>query len=178
VVAVVTGQIAGDAAAARRGSWLRGLVGWLVYLAVIAGLVVMAPRIMSELLNSEHPMATVTGDSMWPAIKKGDVVLLQGVSSMDDLAEGDVIAFHHERGLAIHRIVAIDGEMITTRGDANFKNDKAVTIESVIGKVPTVGGRLARLPYLGHLAFLIGPLLGAEDARESAEQATVPPAGR
>jgi signal peptidase I len=101
-------------------------------------------------------MAAITSQSMYPALKRGDLVLIQGVDKAADLNEGDIIAFENDSGFAIHRIVAIDGETITTKGDANFDEDDPITFDKVIGRALTVRGRLARIPYLGNVPLVFG----------------------
>ncbi len=144
------------APAARRP--LRALLGWAIYLAIIAGAILIGPRVMAWVLDSQHPIAVVSGDSMWPALRKGDVVFLRGVSSVDELKVGDIIGFRHANGLAIHRVVRIYDGQIITKGDANFQDDPPISIEDVIGKVPTIAGQTVKIPLLGHASFLLGPL--------------------
>ncbi len=146
-------------------------MGWAIYLVIIAGAILLGPRIMALALDSQYPMAAVSGNSMWPALKQGDMVFLEGVSSVDELKLRDIIAFRHTRGMAIHRIVSIEGGEITTRGDANFREDPPVTIEDVIGKVPTVAGRPAKIPYLGYVSFVLGPLTRHTDDVAAPSQA-------
>jgi signal peptidase I len=137
---------------------LRGLAGWAVYLAVIIVAILLGPRFMGWALDSDHPIATVSGDSMWPTLQQGDLVLLKGVSDIEELEVGDIIGFRHADGMAIHRIARIEGDEIIARGDANFRDDPPVGIEDVVGKVPTILGENARIPYLGHITSLLGPL--------------------
>jgi len=139
---------------------LRGLMAWAIYFAIIIGAIALGPHILGWALDTEHPMATISSGSMWPALKTGDIVLLQGVDTAEDLKEGDIIAFRHKGGLAIHRIVSIEGDRITTKGDANTKQDTTITFDNVIGRAVKIGGRLARIPYVGHLAELLGPVVG------------------
>ncbi len=140
-------------------SRLRGLAGWTIYLAIIVVAILLGPRIMVWALGSDHPIATVSGDSMWPTLKQGDIVLLKGVSHIEEVEVGDIIGFRHTDGLAIHRIVRIEGDEIIARGDANFRDDPPIGIEDVVGRVPTILGKNARIPYLGHMTFLLGPLV-------------------
>ena len=137
---------------------LRGLMGWALYLAVIIVAILLGPRFMAWALDSDHPIATVSGDSMWPVLQQGDLVLLKGVSDIEELEVGDIIGFRHAEGMAIHRITSIEGDEIIARGDANFRDDPPVGIEDVVGKVPTILGGNARIPYLGHITSLLGPL--------------------
>jgi signal peptidase I len=136
---------------------VRTVLSWLLYLALVVGAIVAIPRVLSWALGTPQPLAAVSGSSMWPTLHKGDLVLLKGVDGMEDLQVGDIIAFRQERGFSIHRVVNIEGEMITTRGDGNFGDDPPITIDDVMGKVPQVWGRLARVPFLGNLSLIFGP---------------------
>jgi len=145
-----------------RGRWQRWAtkgLGWPLYLAFVVGAIVTIPNALGWALNSPNPIAAVTGSSMWPTLTKGDIVFLQGVDGVEDLRVGDIIAFRQDQRFSIHRIVRIEGPTITTRGDGNLVNDPPIRINDVIGKVPTVFGRLARVPFLGYLSFILGPLL-------------------
>ena len=152
----------------------RSALSGLLYLAVVVGAIVTIPNVLSWALDSPNPIAAVTGSSMWPTLQKGDLVLLQGVDGVEDLEVGDIIAFRQQRGFSIHRVVNIDGEKITTRGDGNFVDDSPINIENVIGKVPKVGGRLARLPLLGHLSLILGPLVSRDNGFSTQESLSQP----
>jgi Tol biopolymer transport system component len=105
---------------------------------------------------------------MWPTLKKGDLIFLRGVGSPEDLDIGDIIAFQHEKGITVHRVLEIDGDVITTQGDGNPVEDKPIHFDQVIGRVLTVGGHVAKLPQVGSIAGLFGPL--ATQAGQSPEQ--------
>lgn len=132
-------------------------VSWVLYLTLVAGAIVSIPRVLSWGLDTPQPLAAVSGSSMWPTLNRGDLVLLQGVDGVEDLEVGDIIAFRQEQGFSIHRVVSIDGQTITTRGDGNFVNDPPVTIDDVMGKVARVAGHLVKIPLLGHLSLIFGP---------------------
>jgi signal peptidase I len=136
------------------------VLSFLLYVAFIAGAIYHIPQVLSWTLDTSHPMASVSSQSMWPSLKKGDLIFLQGVDKPEDLQVGDIIAFEHERGITVHRIVEIDGDLITTRGDANPRDDKPISFDQVCGRVLTIGGRLAKVPYVGSIAGLFGPLAG------------------
>jgi signal peptidase I len=138
----------------------RSIISWAIFLLLLVVAVASTPRILALALDTQHPIATVSGTSMWPNLKKGDLVALKGVDSIGDLQVGDIIAFKHGSGLAIHRIVKIEGETIVTKGDSNLNSDPPITFDQVVGKVPRVGGRLARVPLAGHVSMLMKPLAG------------------
>ncbi len=154
-------SIVADASAARdrlrpRPRWLRGLLGWAIYVGVIATAIVAGPRLLAWALDTPYPMAAVTSGSMWPALHKGDLVFLRGVDP-EDIEVGDIIAFESDEGFAIHRVVSIDAarRRLQTRGDANAVPDDPVAFEHVLGRVTTIVGRPVRIPYLGNIPMIV-----------------------
>ncbi len=135
----------------------------LVYVGFIAGAIVNVPQAMSWGLDTAHPMATVSSQSMWPALHKGDLVFLEGVDRVESLGVGDIIAFQHSRGVTVHRVVEIKDDMITTKGDGNAVEDVPIRFETVVGRVLEVSGRIVRVPYVGSVASLFGPMVGSRD---------------
>jgi len=174
---------AGDGRAAalspRRKRWWRGALEWMVYLVLVVAAIVLTPRILVALLDTQYPMAAVTSGSMWPTLHKGDMVILKGVDEPGDLKVGDIIGFRQAGGgFAIHRVIAIHGSEITTKGDANRESDPVISFEDVVGRVPRVsggipvlGGKLLKVRYLGYVGILLGPLVsGAGSQGEAPSQ--------
>jgi len=126
-----------------------------LYAAFVSGAVYYTPTFLSRTLDTPYPLAAVTSSSMWPTLKKGDLVVLKGVDNLEDVRVGDIIAFRHEAGFAIHRVVSIDGTQITTQGDANDINDPPISIDDVVGRVAKVMGRAVRVPYLGNIPLMM-----------------------
>ncbi len=162
-----TGQVG---AAAQALGLLRGAAGLALYVVFIAGAIYLVPRVLARGLDTEHPMAAVTSQSMYPALKRGDLVFIEGVDRAVDLSVGQIIAFETGNGFGIHRIVQIDGETITTKGDANFVQDEPIEFDKVIGRAVTLRGRLAKIPYLGNL-----PLFFRETSDGNVGEAAPPP---
>lgn len=85
--------------------------------------------------------------------ERGDMLVIQGVSSVTEISIGDVILFDTDQPMPlVHRVVAIEGEngeaMATTKGDANISPDTPpVKLEQIRGKVIFV------IPKLGHLSL-------------------------
>jgi len=157
-----------DAVARRR----RGLPWWLqlpLFAGFLLAVTFLAPRGLAWLLDSEYPMASVTSSSMWPNLKKGDLIFIQGVDDRADLRVGDIIAFKHRSGFVIHRIVEIDGGTITTQGDANDERDDPITFDEVIGRPVKAGDHLLKIPHLGNIPRLFGQ---ASDVNEAGTNAT------
>jgi signal peptidase I len=137
---------------------LAPVFSFLLYLAFIGGAIYYIPQILSWALDTPHPMAAVSSQSMWPTLKKGDLIFVQGVDNPEDLQVGDIIAFQHPKGMTVHRVVEIDGDLITTQGDANPVEDKPIRFDQVVGRVLTIGGHLIKVPHVGSIAGLFGPL--------------------
>lgn len=91
----------------------------------------------------------VEGRSMWPLYPPMQVQL----SSAEDVHVGDVIAFIGSRPgiLALHRVTAIDGETLRTRGDSNPNEDQPLPKSAVIGKLAALrwGPAVLHLPQRG-----------------------------
>jgi signal peptidase I len=139
-----------------------GMLSLAAYIGVITGAVHYGPKFMVWVAGTPHPVATVSSASMWPELKKGDVIVVQGVDSMDDIAVGDIIAFRHGLGVTVHRLVEIAGETLTTKGDANSVEDEPVEFSQVVGKLVTFRGDVVKLPRLGGIANIFGPLVSQD----------------
>ena len=75
----------------------------------------------------------VASGSMEPTLKINDVILVK--IGNDNLIKGDIVAFYSENAVITHRILFIDGTIITVKGDNNNVVDKPIVREQVIGKV-------------------------------------------
>ncbi len=149
--AVAVPEVAAPAPAKKRRT-IRSAISWALYAGFIVGAIVAGPKLLAIALQTDTPLATITSSSMWPDLKRGDLVILKGVDSVDDIKVGEIVAFRTEdEGFVIHRVVQIEGETVTTKGDANVIEDVPWSGDQLIGKVLKVGGRLAKLPYLGSL---------------------------
>jgi signal peptidase len=99
------------------------------FLYVVIGLV-LAYGINTGLghaLDTDKPVMAVVSNSMDPTLKKGDLVVVKGVSP-EDIKIGDIIVYHNPlQGVAVvHRVIDIrkdGGKLIFyTKGDNNRTN--------------------------------------------------------
>ena len=94
--------------------------------------------------------AVVLSGSMEPSYSKGDLIVIK---ETDDYGVNDVVVFQDGNSLVVHRIISIDGETITTKGDANNTADEPINVSAVKGKV------LFWIPYAGSVVgFLKTPV--------------------
>lgn len=124
---------------------------------------------LTTALKTEYPMLAVASGSMEPTLYKGDLIMVQGVSTgfdinvgpKDSAEPGDVIVFHKPadpRELIVHR--AIDNELrggvwyFQTKGDANsgsdnwdgdWKTDCDLAENFLVGKVV---GQVSHIGYI------------------------------
>lgn len=128
---------------------LAAALGYSAYLMSAAGLA-----------RNQLPMpfgvglATVESNSMVPTFARGDLLVV-GASGKDDPAVGDVVVYRDPTiGLVVHRVVAVDGDLVTTQGDANNATDEPFDRSRVVGRVLLV------IPMLGLLVGVLRTPLG------------------
>ena len=79
----------------------------------------------------------ITSGSMEPTIYVDDYVIVK--LNNKNIKKGDIITFKTNNTIITHRIVKIDKDTITTRGDNNNVDDKPIKRNEVIGKVTHIG---------------------------------------
>lgn len=81
--------------------------------------------------------------SMEPTITGDDLII---VTEQENYELDDIVVYQSGSILVVHRIVEIDGDAVTTRGDANQAADEPVDMSVIKGKV------IAIIPVLGNVA--------------------------
>ena len=119
---------------------------------IIVILVVGTPKALVYALGTEYPIASITSSSMWPELKKGDLVFIEYVDK-DSLAIRDIVVFKNEKGFTIHRIIELNKDTLKTKGDANNVGDKPVEYEKIVGRTVNWKEKPVRIPQLGKLTI-------------------------
>jgi signal peptidase I len=92
-------------------------------------------RLVADMVRSFGKVRVkVTGSSMIPAIWPGDVVVVQRCEAAE-LQVGQVILYTRAGELVAHRIAAICGDSVITRGDTLSSNDPLVGKSEIVGEV-------------------------------------------
>lgn len=130
-------------------------IAWIIYLAILAGLVFGVPRILVKVLDTDYPMASITSGSMWPCLKKGDLVVIKGVDSKDDISVGDIVVYNNPRGFTIHRVKELRENTLVTKGDANNVADAPVKYSDIIGKALFYKNKIVKIPKVGYISLII-----------------------
>jgi len=100
--------------------------------------------LVRDLLRDGLPVkVTVTGSSMVPFIRAGDVVTLRPGAGAKGLPGGVIAFLRPGARLVVHRVVTRTGAGVVTRGDASPETDGPVGWSEVLGHVAGVerGGR-------------------------------------
>ncbi len=130
----------------------KSIVEAILYLAFIIVVAIGTPKVLVYVLGTEYPIASITSGSMWPELKKGDLVLIKYVDQKN-LAVGDIIVFQKDSGFTIHRIIELNEHTITTKGDANIIADSPVSYSAIIGRTVDWKNKPVRIPNLGRLTI-------------------------
>ena len=110
------------------------LLGGAVYLANVSGVVRNGLP-----MPFGYGLATVESGSMEPAFFNGDLLVVRAVDGFSGIAVGDVVVYRSEQGsLVVHRVVAREGDTLTTQGDANDSPDAPLNLSQVLAVVVAV----------------------------------------
>lgn len=131
------------------------IIGWVIYLLILVGLVWGTPKALSFFLKTPYPMASITSGSMWPVLKKGDLVFIKGVAGKDEIAVGDILVYKNNMGFTIHRAVELREDEVVTKGDANNTADAPIDYDEVVGKAVKLGSKPLRIPLLGNVSLFL-----------------------
>ena len=139
----------------KKKKFIKIIIEWLIYVAVFVFIVWGTPLALSKILKTSYPVASVTSSSMWPVLKKGDVVLIKGIQDKVEVNLGDIVVYTNSKGFTIHRVVKLNENNLITKGDANNTEDKSITYDKIIGKTVNYKNKPWRLPWLGKISQLI-----------------------
>ena len=129
--------------------------GTILYILIVFALVYYTPKLLSYALNTEYPMAAITSGSMWPELKKGDLVFIQGIDPRTVEVNDIVVYTNQKNAFTIHRVVELRDDKLVTKGDANNVNDDPVQYEDIVGRLYKIGNWNTRIPKLGLISISV-----------------------
>lgn len=134
--------------------WILVAVGLIVSVAVIASAYEVRYIVSGSMDGEDQPYGIET----IPIYSVVMIKKVDGSEMMDEFEVGDVIAFHYEGVLVVHRVISVDASAgtITAHGDARSEYDtQTVTSDMAFGKVVSVS------PLLGKLVHFVktGPII-------------------
>lgn len=87
----------------------------------------------------------VAGSSMAPTLQIGDTILIEA-SDQRRPNVGELVTFIHGTALCTHRVVAVSGSKLVTRGDGNCYDDSPIDMDNCLGRVVMVEREGRTLP--------------------------------
>lgn len=94
-------------------------------------------RLRDEIAARGFAHATVTGTSMLPTLRAGEIVRLERV---DEVRPGQILAFEHGGGLLVHRVLRLAADHIVCRGDNRTLDDGRTPRAALVGRAVEVFG--------------------------------------
>ena len=97
-----------------------------------------------------YGIANVLSGSMEPTFSKGTLLLVKEEKQAEP---GQIVVYQSGQELIVHRVIQIEGNLVTTKGDANEAADPVFDISQIKGVV------VGWIPFLGSLvSFLKTPV--------------------
>ena len=122
------------------------VVNIFTYILLVILILVIYGKLVITFGNNVYPnyfgytFFEVASGSMRPTLEINDVIIVK--ITKDNLNKGDVIAFQGDEAIITHRILYIDGNILTVKGDNNDVVDKPISVDQVIGKVVKIVPKL------------------------------------
>lgn len=89
--------------------------------------------VVRDLLLEGSPVrVSVKGQSMLPFFRSGSTVALRPIRE-EDFRKYNVVLADTGRNFVIHRIISLDGDMVTLLGDGNIYGTESMTRDKVYG---------------------------------------------
>lgn len=127
----------------KKKDWIRVLI--LTICGAILGINIYSAN-SNNLFGNKLPMpfgfgaAVVLSGSMEPEMSVGDLVI---VREKEEYQKEDIVVFQEASILVVHRIIELNANELTTKGDANNIADSPISVSDIKGKV------IFTLPFVG-----------------------------
>ncbi len=131
---------------------VKSIIGILIYIVIVAVIAIGTPKALSYFLGTEYPIASITSGSMWPALKKGDMVFIEKTDK-SELKIGDIIVYKNNKGFTIHRIVELNEDTLKTKGDANDISDLPIKYDEIVGRTVNWKNKPIKIPQIGNITI-------------------------
>lgn len=114
------------------------VIKWIANLLLMLIIILLSSYFLLRVTNKIEIYNVKTG-SMENKIHVGDYIL---IFKKDNYNVGDVVTYTSNNGFITHRIIKIEGDRVTTKGDANNTEDETISSNIIVGKVILSGGIL------------------------------------
>jgi signal peptidase len=146
--------------------WNNGLLRSIFMLFILVLGTFALQRVLILVLRTPYPLQTPISNSMYPTLKVGDLLIVQGglngVDIRADPKNGDIIVFRHPYSpseFVVHRAIEKYERgglwYFRTKGDnISYPDSWIISEKDLIGKVIFV------IPYLGYIKIYLGNEIG------------------
>lgn len=113
---------------------IRNIITFVIGIVIIYAIVgnLSAQNVTLYNIVKFRNYVVLTG-SMEPGISPGDYITVRKINP-DNVREGDIISYMLNGSVVTHKVVKVEGSLITTQGTANNIADEPINKSSVIGK--------------------------------------------
>ena len=113
------------------------IIAFITLIVIIVGYNYVQLQVMNKDYTNflGYTVFEVSTGSMAKTLNIYDIIL---VKITKEVEVGDIITYKKDNELITHRIMEINGNELTTKGDANNTEDEEITKEAIIGKVVSV----------------------------------------
>jgi signal peptidase len=131
-----------------------GPFGTLIYIALGILIALAVNEGLKPILLTDTPVVAVFSESMLPTFEKGDMIIVQGGTT---IKAGDIVVYDAPvyKYPIIHRVINVTDAGVVTKGDNNASPDPWVTPKDKIH-----GKAIMRIPYLGWVKVETYELMG------------------
>lgn len=115
------------------------LINVLIFILIIITIIAIYSFVQLNILKKDfcnifgYTFFQVETASMSGTIEIEDIIIVKLGS--EEIKENDIITFRKDNNFITHRVLKIEDEIITAKGDRNNTEDEPVKKEDVIGKV-------------------------------------------
>ncbi len=129
------------------------IIGRFFKVIIISILVAVVGIMACIYFLDDYSAYIVKSNSMQPTVKSGDMVFTgrPGRPLVGDIVPGSIITFQRDNEMVTHRVEAIEGDTVYTRGDALEETDPW-TVSRFFG---VEGCYMFHIPYVGMISSYI-----------------------
>lgn len=136
-----------------------GLKGWIAMLCFVVLMILFGLGVFSV-----EPLV-IASNSMYPKIKKGDIVIIKD-TDVNDIKQGDIIRYRMDSYYVVHRVVSIskdeEGNLeFITKGDNNNDVDLYPVKQQQVSGVIKLD-----IPYAGYPTLILSELLNTNNSEK------------
>ena len=118
----------------------------LIIGSIILSLLLTISKKVKLTMIGSYGLTTVKTGSMDPTITVSDLIVIK---KTNDYKPNDIIVYHDNQSLVIHRLIRYEGSLVVTKGDYIYNTEEKIDSSLIEAEVIFV------IPYIGALIKII-----------------------